>query len=215
MVLLVFMLLRMLLSDNEMNAMIKELNASSLYVSEWVSVKNADGIELQERWVKVNDSLTVRERKGIMVINGSVDEVVEFLSNPKTIKLWMKNVQEVRLFMKGDAQLTYIVIHLPWPFSDRDLVANYSVHKTDNNHCTIRMKSEDGTHVGSSKIVRINSYNASWNLEQVANNKVHIEFQVFSAEPPLFPQWVQEPVLKKVFHQNLLRLKAQLNAHRN
>ena len=71
MVLLVYMLFRVLLSDNAMNMKIKELNASSLYVSEWVCVKDDNGIALHERWVKVNDSLTVRERKGVMIVDGS------------------------------------------------------------------------------------------------------------------------------------------------
>ncbi len=215
MVLLVFILFRMLLSDNEMNGMIKEFNASSMIISEWVSVKNADGIELQERWVKVNDSLTVRERKGIMMINGSMDDVIEFLSNPETIQLWMKNVQEVRMLVQGNEQLTYIVIHLPWPFSDRDLVANYSVSQNNSNQCVIRMKSEKYSGVASENTKRINSYNATWKLNKISDTKVQLEFQVFSAEPPLFPQWVQEPVLKKVFHQNLLRLKTKLDSNRH
>ncbi len=210
MVLLVYMLFRILLSDNSMSLKMKELNASSLFVSEWVCVMDVKGVALHERWVKVNDSLSVRERKGIMIVDGSIDDVITFLSNPKTVKNWMKGVKEVRLIVRNDEELLYLVINLPWPFSDRDLVAKYSVTRTGPDNCTIRMRSDHYNRVESSKTVRIKNYNASWIVTKVGNGKVKIEFQVFSAEPPLFPQWVQEPVLKNVFYQNLLRLKAQL-----
>ncbi|MCW3786722.1 hypothetical protein [Plebeiibacterium sediminum] len=188
---------------------IKELNASSLYVSEWVCVKEDNGIALHERWVKVNESLSVRERKGIMVVDGSMDEVISFLSNPKTVKLWMKGIKEVRLVVHKDEELLYIVINLPWPFSDRDLVAKYSVTQTGPDNCVIRMSSDTYNDIEKKNTVRIKNYDATWKLTKLDEGKVQIQFQVFSAEPPLFPQWVQEPVLKKVFYQNLLRLKDQ------
>ncbi len=211
MILLVYFLFRVLLSDNTMSVKIKELNASSLYVSEWVCVKDVDGIALHERWVKVNDSLTVRERKGVMVVDGSFNEVVNFLKNPNTVKRWMKGIKEVRFIIHQDERLLYFVINLPWPFSDRDVVAKYSVVQTDQDNCTIRMNSSYYKEKRDSKNVRIKDYNASWKLTRVGDNKVKIDFQVFSAEPPIFPQWMQEPVLKKVFYQNLMRLKTELS----
>ena len=212
MVLLVYMLFRVLLSDNAMNMKIKELNASSLYVSEWVCVKDDNGIALHERWVKVNDSLTVRERKGVMIVDGSMDEVVLFLNNPKSVKLWMKGIKEIKLIVHNDEELLYLVINLPWPFSDRDLVAKYSLIKMGPDNCEIRMCSNNYRGIESDKNIRIRDYNASWKLTKLEGGKVKIEFQVFSAEPPLFPQWIQEPVLKKVFYKNLVRLKDQLTS---
>ena len=61
------------------------------------------------------------------------------------------------------------------------------------------------------KILELEDYNASWKLTKLEGGKVKIEFQVFSAEPPLFPQWIQEPVLKKVFYKNLVRFERSIN----
>ena len=72
------------------------------------------------------------------------------------------------------------------------------------------MKSVYGLKEMEKNKVRINDYRASWLITRTKNNTIKIVFTVFCSEPPMFPQWVQEPVLKKIFFGNLMRLKQRL-----
>ncbi len=211
MILIVYMFIRMILADNSMANMAKELNASSLYYSEWICVKEDKGIALHERWVKVNDSLNVRERRGVFVVDCYLEEVIIFLKDYKTIDTWMKGVKQVRLLSEDDDNLIYLIIGLPWPFTKRDLVARYSVLKQGDSTCVVQVQSESGGLKETEKMIRINNYRATWTLTRFDSNKTKVEFNVFSNEPPVFPRWMQDPVIKKVFFNNLMRLKCQLN----
>jgi len=66
----------------------------------WKEVESKSGITIYERWVKINSNLTVKERKGEMTIKGSVNSVVDLLSDPSKAKLWMENVSEAYLVKK-------------------------------------------------------------------------------------------------------------------
>jgi len=211
MLLIIYMFFKLILIENVMASETKSNSTSALYYSEWVCVKNEKGISLHERWVKVNDSLKVRERKGEFYVVAELDEVVSFLRSHETIKLWMKGVDKVELLEVGRNDVVYLNMGLPWPFSDRDLVAQYSYKQIDEVTRWVEVKSVHGLKEMEKNKVRINDYRASWLITRTKNNTIKIVFTVFCSEPPMFPQWVQEPVLKKIFFGNLMRLKQRLN----
>ncbi len=209
MILIVYMFFRMILADNSMANMVKELNASSWYYGEWICVKEDKDIALYEKWVKVNDSLNVRERRSVFVVDCNLEEVMIFLKDYTTIDTWMKVVKQARLVSEDDDNLIYLIIGLPWPFAKRDLVARYSVLKVGNSSCVVQVQSERLKE--TEKMIRINNYRATWTLTRFYSNKTKVEFNVFSNEPPIFPRWMQDLVIKKVFFNNLIRLKCLLN----
>ncbi len=210
MIILAYFLFRMLLGGNSL-ATNRAIIHTAFSYTEWVCVKEDRGISLHERWIQVNDSLKVRERKGEFVVNCNMDDVAHYLKDYKTVDKWMKGVKQVRMVNSNDKDLVYMVIHLPWPFSDRDFFALYSSIQMDSNHMIIKVNSEENSKTTSKKLVRIKDYRASWKLQHINQQKTKITFTVFSSEPPLFPQWMQEPVIKKVFLNNLKRLQSALN----
>ncbi len=190
----------------------KSINANSEVVSEWVCVMDKEGVALFERWVQVNESLRVRERKGEFVVASSLSKTIDYLSNMNSLKEWMNGVKTVdKISSHADSgELAYIVLHLPWPFADRDMIARFSLIQTDSHHCFVKIGSEKGDIREEKKIKRIHNYSAVWSLEKLDAERTKVVFTVFSNEPPLFPQWIQEPILKKVFMKNLQRLKQEL-----
>ncbi|TLX72270.1 hypothetical protein E9993_18320 [Labilibacter sediminis] len=210
MILVVFVLFRMLLVEDPLRVSGKALMTGSTIYSEWVCVKNAKGVTLHERWVKVDESLKVRMRKGEFEVDCSFEEAIAFIENYRTIETWMKGIEQITPLTEND-KMVYVMINLPWPFSNRDFVARSSSVNVDDNKHVVRFKSEN-YHVKHKKgCVRIKDYSASWTIERISNHKSKITFTVFSSEPPLFPEWIQEPVIKNVFLNNLHRLKKHLS----
>jgi len=60
-------------------------------------------------------------------------------------------------------------------------------------------------------IERLHDYKATWTITETAPQKVHIEFSAMSNTPPMFPGYIQDPVIEKMFHNNLFRLKELLS----
>ncbi|MFB6318339.1 hypothetical protein [Saccharicrinis sp. FJH54] len=180
-------------------------------ISDWNCVKDKNGIRLFERWIKLSNELNVRERKGEMILDCNYTKTVSYLGQTHTIKDWMKSVTVVEPAGSESESLTlkHIVFQLPWPLDNRDVIALYNVYPINENRTVISVvSSESGTEYPG--IVRIKVYRATWNIEKISTASTKIIFTTFSDEPPLFPLWIQEPVIKREYFNNLSRLKLQL-----
>jgi len=180
-------------------------------VTEWVCVKKSKGVHLYERWITVNDNLRVRERKGELISSCSLQEAEDYLRDFSTVAQWMNGIKTISPLTKDTSQVIYMVLKLPWPFANRDLIARYSYFKYNEHHSIVRVNSDNTISMPKNRCKRINDYQASWTIEHINDHQTRIIFKTFSSEPPLFPQWMQEPVLKKIFMGNLLRLKKRLS----
>nr|WP_321410421.1 hypothetical protein [uncultured Carboxylicivirga sp.] len=177
----------------------------------WISSGNENGIHLYERWIHVNDQLKVRERRGEFISHCSLLDAEMFLKDYTTCTQWMKGISKAELLTQNKDQLIYFVISLPWPFKNRDFIARYLCQRVDAKTCIIRLKNVNNYPLINDKYIHIKDYRASWLVEQISPTTCRITFCTFSSEPPLFPQWMQDPVLKKLFFKNLDRLKNILN----
>lgn len=184
--------------------------AMAITAAEWNCTKNRNGIALYEKWVKVNDSLTVKERKGELTVTGNYHNVVQYLSQTTTMKDWMSNVDAAKNITVSNDTLMYILFNLPWPFSNRDLIAHCQTTYLNEYQAIIKLESHPNALKKSDEAVRINSYRASWEITQLANGQIKVVLQTFSDEPPLCPHWIQDPIVEEIFYSNLLKLKSKL-----
>nr|WP_321452003.1 hypothetical protein [uncultured Carboxylicivirga sp.] len=178
---------------------------------DWISSGQENGIYLFERWIDINDQLKVRERKGEFYSSCLLADAEFFLNDYKNSKQWMKGISKIEVINRQNEEIIYFVISLPWPFKNRDFTARYSCERINDKKSIIRLRNLKAMLPESNKYVHIKDYRASWLVEQVSPTMCKITFCTFSSEPPLFPQWIQEPVLKKLFFKNLERLQNCLN----
>lgn len=209
MILLVIILIR-ILSPEFITGNSLTLTATTVS-NEWTCVSETENIKLYERWIKVNDSLYVRERKGEMIVSCPLMAAEVYMRNHKTLTEWMRGIKSIKDLSEDSTQLVHIIIQLPWPFQNRDLIGLYQYYKIDQNKSTIQLASNENAANVKSKYVRIKHYRATWSLERINDNTTKIVLNTYSTEPPLFPEWIQEPVIRRIFTSNLLRLKKRLS----
>jgi hypothetical protein len=58
-----------------------------------------------------------------------------------------------------------------------------------------------------SNIKRLKDYKASWTILKLAEIKVIVSFKAMANTPPMFPRFIQDPILAQMFHNNLVNLK--------
>jgi hypothetical protein len=176
----------------------------------WKTVSNSNGILVSERWVEENNH-TFRERKGEMLLSCSAAEAVRLISDVKSTSQWMKGVSDCSLIKRGlpNEWYTYTLYSIPYPFNDRDLVSHFRV-STSGNRYTISIESAGTMVPVKSGINRLNSYKASWEITDLSHSETKVVFTAMSDTPPMFPRWIQDPILLKVFVGNLANLKELL-----
>jgi hypothetical protein len=186
--------------------------------TEWELISETNNIKVLERWVINEKELKVKERTGKMIINCSVNDVINLIKDTKRTPLWMKDAEQVKkLKVEGD-NIWYVhtILDTPWPFNKQDMVSRYDI-KEDKDHKTVRILiSQDDKLVPKIKGVdRLDTFNAEWDITYIKGNKVKVTFTTISTKPPKYPSWAQDPVVRRVFINNLKNFKNLLNNKNN
>ena len=151
---------------------------------------------------------------GEIIVDCSLDKTIEILTDAPSTKKWMSGVSENYLLTQANPKLwyTYTLYDIPWPFNKRDLVSAYDLnYMPGNKHATIKIQSKAGYIHEKPGIERLINYNATWTITETSFQQVQIIFSAISDTPPLFPRYIQDPVIEKMFHNNLVRLKELLS----
>ena len=186
----------------------------SLSYGDWEEVRNANGVKTYVRWLQYSNGKKIRERKGEIQVNCSLAKTVGILTDASATMKWMSGVSENYLLSKSNTSewYTYTLYNIPWPFSNRDLVSVYELQNNPGNKSTLININSKADYVPQKPgIERLMNYKATWNIMETTPQQVHIIFSAISDTPPLFPRYIQDPVIEKIFHNNLVRLKELLS----
>jgi hypothetical protein len=185
-----------------------------LYSQQWEEVRNNNGVITYVRWLHHQDGSKTRERMGDMKVDCSLKKTVEVLTDPEETKKWMSGVSENYLLSRSNPTewYTYTLYHISWPFNNRDLVSAFVLKNNSGNKTVIIKIDSKADHIPPKPgIERLKDYSATWTITEIASQKVHIVFNAMSNTPPMFPRYIQDPVIEKIFHNNLVRLKELLS----
>lgn len=178
--------------------------------SKWKAVSINSELEVYERWIYLPENRKTRERKGIFYVTNEVDDILEMTSEANGIKLWMAGVKESEDLFSNDLnkRMMYIFFNVPWPFSDKDLVAEITIsNKTSPQTTTIHYSAVSDYLPLNSEAERLLSYEATWTITTLESGLTQVVFTVFSDTPPVAPRWIQDPITIKLFKKNLLKLR--------
>jgi hypothetical protein len=183
------------------------------YTDKWQEVKNAGGVISYYRWIKKADGTPYRERKGELEIDCSFQKALKIITSTEYTAHWMSGIEECKVIGNSGKNewYTYTRFKIPWPFSQRDLVS-YNRLNSDNvgTNATIEMISRENHIPSKPDISRLTDYSAQWKISFRTENRTHITFTASSSAPPAFPRYLQDPVIERMFHKNLVRLKELL-----
>ena len=179
----------------------------------WQEARNSNGVKSYVRWLMRDEKITYRERRGEMDIRCTHQEAVKVLSNPQYTPEWMAGIEESRFLGNPGKNewYTYTVFSMPWPFNKRDLVSlNKVASDPIKGIAHIEMNCKEDYLPLQKDILRLTDYKAHWKIVKINENNIHITFIAESSTPPAFPRYIQDPVIEKLFHNNLVRLKKLL-----
>jgi len=180
---------------------------------QWKEVKNNNGVQSFFRWVTKEDGTSFRERKGEMYIACSLPEAVRIISRPEFTPQWMSGIDECKTLGNpgNTVWYTYTLFSIPWPFSKRDLVSLNQMSSDPLQGITVIDVICKEKYVPlKPNITRLTDYKAQWKITKLDDNSVHLSFSAASSAPPAFPRYIQDPVIERMFHNNLVRLKELL-----
>lgn len=182
----------------------------TLSEDDWTLCYESDKIYIYERWIKKQNGLPLRERKGVMVVNSNVANAVYSITNVEVQKKWMKNVQTSKMIAKKSdtCWFSYTMFELPWPLDNRDVISeNHLKVSKLRDYAEININSTKNLIRETEGISRITNYKASWVIKKVNETKIIITFTATSDSQQIAPASILDPIMRRTFQKNLLNLR--------
>lgn len=179
--------------------------------AEWVLVTEDTDIKVFERWISVEKN-RARERSGKMVLNCKPEDLLAVITDPNKTDIWMSNVEECRIVRRINSNewFVYTLMDAPWPIGKQDIVSKYTVVHRDGR---IYVNIDQQTDLIPKKkdIERLDTFSARWEITPVSENTVNVNFTTQSTQPAKYPQWAQDPIVRKTFLNNMKKLRRHVN----
>ncbi|MGA3014009.1 MAG: START domain-containing protein [Bacteroidales bacterium] len=170
---------------------------SDLSAQSWNFVKEEDGIKLFTRKEAGN---TIKSFKGVMDVPSTMDKVRDLLGNVKNNDWWDKDLRQIKIliFEKDKYFQYYLVYHVPWPFTDRDLCVE-SKMTTDSLTGEMVILNTPLANVIPEKpgLIRIKKYLQKWTAQQLKNGIIRITLEGYIDPAGDIPDWVYNMMINE------------------
>jgi hypothetical protein len=173
----------------------------------WTFVKEQEGIKL---FMRKDYGSSLKSFKGVMDITSTMDKVCNLLGNVKNHSWWDENLREIKVltYEKDKYFQYYLIYHVPWPFTDRDLCVEANVN-TDplTRRRTITATPLSNVIPEKPGLIRITKYWQKWTIQPMENGVIHLTLEGFVDPAGNVPSWLYNMVIVETPLKVMRRVK--------
>jgi len=156
----------------------------------WMLKKNENGITVYTRTVAGSD---LKEVRVVNRVKSSLSGMVALLLDSKNYSDWMVGCKEARILkvMSDHEFYNYQVTDLPWPLSDRDVVADFKVEQDASTKIVSFTKTAMPLLIPESNgLVRVQYLHAKYLLKPLSSDSVLVEMELQLDPGGSIPAWL-------------------------
>ena len=179
----------------------------SKHETDWYLAKKSNNISLFYRWIQLENGNQTREMKAEFEIEAGISEILsQFLTTEKYLK-WAAGIKKCGIEKYHDTLwYTHTIMNYPWPFKQKDLVTKHTIRQSKNK-TSIEIEAVPEFMAEIIGIERMKNYRGTWHLYQNSNGSTSVDYRMVSFEKPVFPRFVQDPVIQKITMNSFVELK--------
>lgn len=185
-----------------------QTGAFSVYASEnWDLKKDRDGIQIYTRKVEGSPFKAVR---GVTRVNARLSSLVALVRDARACPDWADRCGEswVHEKISETEEYVYTLNELPWPVSDRDVLAHVRWSQSaDNLAVTMLSSATEGLLEKKKGIVRLTEANAQWIFTPLASGEVEVVTLAHINPAGPLPAWVTNLLLVDAPFNTLNKLR--------
>lgn len=167
--------------------------------TEYKLVKIENNIFLYSKWVPVEEKRLARRLKVVFTVDGSGSAILSELRHDERFSEWTKNCKtyyRVRTVNLND-WYSYIQFSVPWPLYNQDIILHYVVQVSQEKGITrIHIDGVPDLIKQFDRVTRILNFDGEWVIQDLENNKVRVEYSMFTNVKPSFPLWLTDPIIQ-------------------
>lgn len=173
-----------------MSVLIALFAVTNLTAQPWQLKTEKDGIRLFLRQ-KANDDF--KSFRGETRFNGNYEKVCSLIGNPANLEWWGDDIRNIRvLHYEKDKLIRYYFIYdVPWPFTDRDLVAEVKLYEdSGSGKKTVFSRPLPGVIPVSKNYVRVSDFWQQWTVQPLGNGEISVILEGYIDPSGEVPAWL-------------------------
>jgi hypothetical protein len=178
----------------------------------WNFIREKDHIKL---FTRVEGNSSLKSFRGIMDIKADIGMISAMIGNPKDLEWWGKDVRGIRVLnYREDQHIQYYLIYdAPWPFTDRDLVADVQI-STDplSGTRTIYSRPLQNAIPENPGLVRVKKYWQKWTVQPLNNGMIHLTLEGFIDPAGNIPAWLYNMIVVDTPHRLLREVQKRVKS---
>ncbi|WP_172594457.1 SRPBCC family protein [Mariniphaga sediminis] len=172
----------------------------------WSLARKSEDISVYYRWVTI-DSVKTREMRARFFIQAEVPEILAHFYDPQSYFLWAVGVKECRITKMDNSEwVTYALMSYPWPLKQKDLVTRHIVRQTASG-TRISISADPQFFPKKEGVERMENYRGEWHFISAEDGTTEVDYRVVSFTKPVFPRFIQDPVIQNLFIDSFHDLK--------
>ncbi|MBN1820639.1 MAG: hypothetical protein JXR31_08565 [Prolixibacteraceae bacterium] len=180
--------------------------------TDWEVARQENGIVLSYRWILSESKNEFREMKVDFNVDASIHSILQQFRDSSSFYKWAVGTRECRILEINDQSwLIWSMMDYPWPFKQKDLVANYKLTLLEKN-AILLVESEPGKMPEMKGVERIRNYRCKWQFIFESTGKTHVTYQAVSFSKPVLPRFLQDPVIQKMCLDSIEMFKQMAEA---
>jgi hypothetical protein len=179
----------------------------NLAAQSWVFVKEEEGIKL---FTRKEDGSSLKSFKGIMDVTSSMEKVCNLIGNVNNHDWWDENLRQIKVlkYEKDKYFQYYLVYHVPWPFTDRDLcVEAKEIIDPLTGRRTITATPLNDLVPETQDLIRIKKYWQKWTIQPMENGVIRLTLEGFVDPAGNVPSWLYNMVIVETPLKVMRRVK--------
>ena len=207
-----------LASSNIFIAQNKELDAianlqefvAAAKKEKWKQAKQKDGITISYRDLELFDTIETRELRLKFTVSGTIESILSQIKQVDNLKAWNDGVRQAKVLKDNDSSwILHTVYKIPWPFSQQDLVASYSIERRKD--IVIISSKSLPDYIKPTEGITREGYNLSqWLIIPKSNGLFEVKFSAISLTNSSIPRWIKDPLLQRMLLKSFSKLKNRL-----
>lgn len=179
--------------------------------TDWKLEYNKNGVEV---FTRKPEGQNIKEYKGIVEVNASVEACFKALSQPSKFTKFMYNVLYAEKFESTSPEefVVYCVVDFPWPYTDRDMFLNYHFYDLGNGNVKAKLYSV-ADKKNDPKYEYLGGVTGSWYFEKISDTKTRVTNQSKTSQTG-FPDWLVNMFLLDAPKFNMPKFKSYVEVNK-
>ena len=164
-------------------------------------------------WTYQTENNPVFQYKAETTFDVPLERAVAVVLDVERTPQWVPYVAKAQLLSrdekKGEFTL-YMLLDLPFPLKDRDLVIKGKMNKNADGSISIKNNAIKNSYPERPDVIRLNQYTGDWTFQRLANNKVKVMTTGYADPAGSIPLSFVNMFVQQQPYQMLMKMKKEI-----